>query len=210
MNAPVSIPIFPLNVVLFPSSRLPLHIFEDRYKKLIERCLNEQGEFGINLIEGNRLREVGCTARILEVVQRFDDGRSDIIIEGIARYRMKAMQQHADGYLVASVEWIDEDDELPDQLLMQRAADLISSVVDVLFPDARLAFSSHERLSAFRIAEKSGMELSERQEILEMDSERERLTRLVAHLENLLPKIQDFEYMRRLIHNDGYITPKRD
>ena len=69
------IPLFPLNVVLMPGTPLPLHIFEERYKQMVNECLESGAEFGMVLADESGTRQVGCTARIVELVQRFDDGR---------------------------------------------------------------------------------------------------------------------------------------
>jgi Lon protease-like protein len=70
------IPLFPLNVVLMPGTPLPLHIFEERYKQMVDECLESGAEFGMVLADESGTRQVGCTAKIVELVQRYDDGRS--------------------------------------------------------------------------------------------------------------------------------------
>src|SRR5512135_1448489 len=80
--------LFPLNAVLFPTSQLPLHIFEERYKELINACIREGRPFGVNLMENGTTHEVGCTARIAQVLTRYNDGRMDIVVEGERRYAL--------------------------------------------------------------------------------------------------------------------------
>ena len=80
------LPLFPLQVVLFPHSLLPLHIFEDRYKLLIRECVTEKTEFGINLVQDGTLADVGCTAVVTTIVRRYDDGKMDIVVQGRQRY----------------------------------------------------------------------------------------------------------------------------
>ena len=72
------IPLFPLGVVLFPTSKVPLHIFEERYKKLCEESLKNHSTFGINYIEEDKLHSIGCTAQVADVIKRYPDGKLDI------------------------------------------------------------------------------------------------------------------------------------
>ena len=83
-----TIGIFPLNIVLFPGSSYPLHIFEGRYKQLIGEVVAARGEFGINLVlvEDGKMFQVGCGAKVSEVVRTYDDGKMDIIVSGTERY----------------------------------------------------------------------------------------------------------------------------
>ena len=76
---PTRIPLFPLEVVLFPGMPLPLHIFEPRYRIMLARCINEKIEFGIILTLGTELSKIGCTAEIVEKLKEYPDGRVDIL-----------------------------------------------------------------------------------------------------------------------------------
>src|SRR5438045_5347803 len=108
----VRIPLFPLGVVLFPESQMPLHIFEDRYKKLIDEALKEDLIFGINYVEEDRLHAVGCSARIVEVVDRTPEGEIDIITEGDRRYEVLELEQNGpDQISFATVRWLDDEPE---------------------------------------------------------------------------------------------------
>jgi Lon protease-like protein len=81
-------PLFPLGLVLLPQELVPLHIFEERYKRMIGECLESDGEFGIVWLSDDGLRDVGCTARIERVIERFDDGRMNILIVGAQPFRL--------------------------------------------------------------------------------------------------------------------------
>jgi Lon protease-like protein len=80
--------LFPLGVVLLPTERLPLHIFEERYKELIGECLERDGEFGLVYADDDGLRDLGTRARVEEVLTRFEDGRLNILVEGGERFRL--------------------------------------------------------------------------------------------------------------------------
>ena len=81
-------PLFPLGLVLLPQELVPLHIFEERYKVMIGECLENESEFGILWLSDEGLRDVGCTARIDRVVERFEDGRMNIVVEGVDPFRL--------------------------------------------------------------------------------------------------------------------------
>ena len=85
---PERIPLFPLNVVLLPGAELPLHIFEPRYREMVKNCLEEESEFGMLLALPYGVARVGCTAEILEVAKRYEDGRMDILTIGRAKFRV--------------------------------------------------------------------------------------------------------------------------
>src|SRR6476619_38938 len=82
--------LFPLGLVLLPTERVPLHIFEDRYRELIGECIELEREFGLLYADDAGLREVGCRAGVLDVLERFDDGRMNIVVEGRERFRVVA------------------------------------------------------------------------------------------------------------------------
>ncbi|RPI66236.1 MAG: hypothetical protein EHM43_11705, partial [Ignavibacteriae bacterium] len=101
--------LFPLNLVLFPNTRIPLHIFEPRYRTLITESLERGSEFGINLVERGHLHPVGCTARVVQITQQFPDGRMDVLVEGIRRYRLLDVRDDVQPYAVGDVELIEDD-----------------------------------------------------------------------------------------------------
>jgi len=85
---PERISLFPLNVVLFPGEQLPLHIFEPRYRKMVRNCLEEKSPFGMLLALPKGVVRVGCTAEIVDVVKRYEDGRMDILTVGREPFRI--------------------------------------------------------------------------------------------------------------------------
>src|SRR4029450_9420392 len=82
-------PLFPLGLVLLPGELVPLHIFEERYKLMVGECLDQDSEFGIIWLSDDGLREIGCAARITRVLERFDDGRLNILVEGTEPFRLQ-------------------------------------------------------------------------------------------------------------------------
>src|SRR6187551_2014182 len=82
----MEIGLFPLGIVLLPTELVPLHIFEPRYRELISECLEEEREFGLVLADDDGIRDVGTRAAVTEVLERFDDGRLNVVVEGRERF----------------------------------------------------------------------------------------------------------------------------
>ena len=204
-----SIPLFPLQMVLFPSSRVPLHIFEDRYRHMIRTCLAESGEFGVNLLEDKHLHTIGCTARVKGITRTYADGSFDIVVEGVRRYKLLAFIPTEIGYLQGTVEPVqDSTDPVSEELVLKTVA-LYETLLKVVNPggDHTFPYDPAGQLSplSFLLAERSGLDLSGRQQILESERESARLSLLVKHLETILPRLQESELIRRLSKNDGYL-----
>ncbi len=108
MQLEITIPLFPLGLVLLPEMVLPLHIFEERYKKMIGQCLDQNQEFGIVYFDGTRIQEAGCTARILRVLKRYDDGRMDIVTKGEKRFRIMNVSD-TEAYLQARIVYFSDE-----------------------------------------------------------------------------------------------------
>jgi ATP-dependent Lon protease len=206
------IPLFPLGVVLFPTSRVPLHIFEERYKKLCETSLKNHSAFGINYVEEDKLHSIGCTALVADIIKRYPDGKLDIITEGVRRYEIVKFEQGtADELAYATIRWIEDIAEERDMKLADEAIELFNELCEVAYkgtiePLYPLLWRSQEKLPSFIIAQKSGLEADQRQALLAITSENERLSTLKYFLTQLLPKIKEIETVNDLIRNDGYIV----
>ncbi|MDL1888765.1 hypothetical protein FBQ96_04145, partial [Nitrospirales bacterium NOB] len=110
---PSRIPVFPLpNVVFFPKTYLPLHIFEPRYKEMIGLCLEEPCQFGVVLSSGNGVLRTGCAAAIHRVLKRYEDGKLDILAYGTDRFEIISIDSER-SYFRADVRYFDDDDTRP-------------------------------------------------------------------------------------------------
>ena len=205
------IPLFPLAIVLLPQSQVPLHIFEERYKRMVDQCLEQGTTFGINFIEDSKLHSIGCTARVAEIVKRYPDGQLDIITEGIRRYQIVSVDNSdPNDLLYAQVKWITDRDEPRDTELAGEAITLFNELCEVAYNGTIDSLDISEwvqddRLPSFAIAQKSGLEADQRQALLGITSENERLSILRNFLSQLLPKVKELEKINDLIRNDGYI-----
>lgn len=198
-----SLPLFPLGVVLYPGERLPLHIFEPRYKDLVGRCLAENGRFGIVLFDEGTMAEIGCTARIDEVVARYEDGRMDIIVVGEERFRVRQVHQVL-SYMTADVDLMPEPEEPLQSELKERAITQHMKLLELAGRTVRPSLYQGVRSVSFVMAHNAGLTLQQKQQILELRGENERIAFLVDHFEGLIPRVEQFEDLKRRIQSNGH------
>jgi Lon protease-like protein len=182
-------PLFPLGLVALPTELVPLHIFEERYKTMIGRCLDEGSEFGIVWMAEDGLRPIGCACEIAEVVERMDDGRINLIARGTRPFRIDARQDELP-YPAGTVEFLADRSEDPDAEAADAAhsayADLVNEATD-REPDR----DEIDEMSAYQMAATVEFGLDAKQGLLDLRSEAARL-RLVARLFRAALKRLDF------------------
>lgn len=203
-----TIGLFPLNIVLFPGSSYPLHIFESRYKLLIRESIDNDTEFGINLVESSRMSEIGCRATVTTIFREYDDGRMDIVVTGTERYTIDSYRSGEKSYLVADVVPLHDTEPKPDPQLLAVTISLYNQLVESVYGEAEEHLNPAEWMwggASYRMAQKSGLDLEIRQRLLEMLSENERLRFLNDYLTDLVPKVRELEKIQALIRNDGYV-----
>ena len=122
-------PLFPLGLVLLPQELVPLHIFEERYRLMITECLERDSEFGIVWLSDDGLRDVGCTARIERVIERFDDGRMNILVEGARPFRLLKRIDDMP-YPAGDIELLEDFDPAADPALAERAQTRYAELVE--------------------------------------------------------------------------------
>src|SRR5271168_1519086 len=142
------IPLFPLDVVLFPGTPLPLHIFEPRYKEMIGECLAQHRTFGVVRALDQGLAEVGCTAEIVTVVKEYPDGRLDIVTEGRQRFEVVRVNQER-SFLQAEVLMIDDEPGDPPKQDCSRAVELHSEVLAIAGTEQDLSSADPSLLSFY-------------------------------------------------------------
>src|SRR4029077_10303756 len=194
---PERIPLFPLNVVLLPGADLPLHIFEPRYRQMVGQCLDEKSEFGMLLALPKGVVHVGCTAEIIEVVKRYNDGRMDILTVGRAPFRVVKLFND-NPLLEGAVDYF-EDSETPSNPHVRRElVELYEACHTLIFGDypKNLGDGISEILS-YVVAGTLPMDLLWKQQILELRSEADREERLVAYLREWAPHLQKTEVVRQ-------------
>lgn len=198
-----TVPLFPLGVVLYPGESLPLHIFEDRYQALIGHCLETKSPFGIVLVQDDELEDIGCTALIRNVVKSYEDGRSEIVVEGGERFRVREIIER-EPFISASVEEFGDTSETAGADMTER---LIAQHIKLLEVAGRTPspsrYEGRDPLSYF-IAHNAGLTLDQKQDILELRAESERIAYLVRHLEAFIPAVEEAESIRRKVRTNGH------
>jgi Lon protease-like protein len=184
-------PLFPLGLVLLPTELVPLHIFEERYKLMIDECLEAESEFGIVWLADDGLKEVGCSARIKRVLERFDDGRMNILVEGGAPFRLVRKIEDLP-YPAGDVELVEDEDgtgEPADAEALTRARGRYADLVEEV-SDSRPEPDALEALDAYGMAATLEVALEAKQTLLELRSERERLEQLDELFAEALERIR--------------------
>lgn len=206
---PERISLFPLNVVLLPGAGLPLHIFEPRYRQMVRQCVDDKTEFGLLLSLPKGIVRVGCTAEIIDVVKRYEDGRLDILAVGRAPFRIvellnpEAFAEEA--LLEGHVDYLD-DRERPVSARMQRElVELYEVCHTIVFGDYPRGIQSEvpENLS-YVVAGTLPMDLMWKQQVLELRSEADRQERLVTYLREWAPHLQKEETLRQRADGNGH------
>ena len=173
------IPLFPLPIVLLPTEIVPLHIFEDRYKEMIARCLDEETEFGIIWLSDDGLKDIGCTARVTEVLERMDDGRMNILVQGASPFRLLEKREDLP-YPAGSVEMLDDKSESVEEKVSDEARERFALLVERV-TDRRPGDETLADLNAYEMAASVDIGADVKQGLLELRSEQARL-RLLARL----------------------------
>lgn len=200
------LPLFPLEVVLFPEQPLPLHIFEERYKEMIGECLENHSEFGVVLVKENAVLNMGCTAEITRVIRRYEDGRLDLETFGRRRFEVLFLDQEK-SYLRAAAQFF-EDEEAPDNpALRDHALELYEGVLELLYPDAeercRHEVKECGRQLSFQLAGPLPVDLDFKQFLLSLRSESERLEKVVDYLQKLTPRLRLASHVRNKAGGNG-------
>jgi Lon protease-like protein len=204
---PDEIGLFPLELVLLPTERIPLHIFEERYKELIRECLDEQREFGlIYMVEGEPA-DVGTRAAVTQVLQELPDGRMNIVVEGRERFRLGRL---TDGrtFQTAEVEPYDDGDESPEPEDVERALAIFERLVELTETQIDQPDLDSPLLS-FELAARVDFGNPLKQELLELRSARERFERLGELLERAADAIELEREMRDRASRNGKVLPLR-
>jgi Lon protease-like protein len=198
------LPIFELPLVLLPGERVPLHIFEERYKRMIGRSL-EQGEpFGIVLRDADGARTTGCTARVEEVLDRSDDGKMDIVVSGEAPFKVLDRFDSED-YPAAEVDLIGEPEPDADSESAEEAREAFAELAERATGE-RPDPTELEGASAYAIAARIELPDDTKQTLLEMRDEHERLELLTDALRAVDRALEQNEIVADLARSNGRVV----
>lgn len=198
------IPLFPLQLVLFPGDKLPLHIFEPRYKEMVQECLELNLPFGIVSYIDKQVSKVGTFASILKLDAKYEDGRMDIVTRGGDRFITRTYS-HSRTFLQGSVTSFHDEHQLSnaDEKLLAKVLERF----EVLASLASLRFENPDQKNpknAFGFGHIVGFDLAQKQNLLEIKSEAERLNFVLEHIERSIPQLQRFQDTRDLIKSNGH------
>jgi Lon protease-like protein len=172
-------PLFPLGIVALPGELVPLHIFEDRYKTMMNECLQEEKEFGIVWLSDDGLRENGCACAIDRVLERMEDGRMNLLTRGTRPFRVVERQSHL-AYPAGVIEFLEDRDEQVDADALQRAQEAYAELVRRATDNDPEA-SELAEMDAYAMAATVDFGPDAKQGLLDLRSENARL-RLVTRL----------------------------
>lgn len=198
------IPIFPLQLVVFPDEELNLHIFEARYREMIHECRDQGIIYGIPCKIKDQAMEYGTTIELLEISRTYPDGKMDIRCRGLDVFKIHEVTDPMEGklYAGAAIEKI-ENIEDADYLLNEKLITLVQEFYNYLKINKTIQ-QDPLQFDIFQVAHKIGLTLNQEARLLSITSQRERQIFALDHLENLLPVVKKMEDLRRKIQMNGH------
>jgi Lon protease-like protein len=198
--------LFPLPIVLVPTERIPLHIFEPRYRELIAECVETDGEFGLVLATGDgAVHEIGTRARVAAVVETLDDGRMNIVVEGGERFRLLELTRGR-SFQTGKVEEVVDEDEPADPGDAARALELFRQLAEAADSDVDIPDADSPEL-VWEIAARVDFGTEAKQEILSSTSPAQRGRRLIELLEASLEAVRLEQALRERAGGNGKVSP---
>jgi len=198
------LPLFPLRLVVFPGEDLNLHIFEERYRQLIQDCEREGITFGISPLFDKRLANFGTEIELVEIAKKYDDGKIDIRTKGIGLFKMEKFHRLAPDklYSGADIEPIDYTTE-PDVMTNMKILDCLRELYDIMsinkaIPEDPAAFSTYS------LAHHVGFSINQELQFLQTTEEKERQQIMLEHLEHMIPIVKEAETLRTRARMNGH------
>lgn len=199
------IPIFPLAIVVYPGEKLHLHIFEPRYKQLIQECHESKKSFGIPTVINNNLNEIGTLVELTDIVQIYPNGEMDIRAMGLSVFRvLEVIKSVPDKpYSGAIVNYPENEQDMGNRELMQR---VIKGVKELhrLLNISKDFKKPEEQLKSYDVAHHAGLSLEEEYELLGLLREIQRQEYLKRHLHKVLPMLMEMEQLKEKVKLNGH------
>jgi Lon protease-like protein len=196
-------PLFPLGLVALPTEYVPLHIFEERYRIMINECLERQREFGIVWMSEDELKPIGCACRIERVLERMDDGRINILTRGTRPFRLLNREEHLP-YPAGTVEFLDDRSEDSDD----GAADVARTCYTELVEQATDTPPEPDEvaaMSAYEMAATVDFGLEAKQGLLELRSENARLRQVTRLFRAASRRLEMMEKVQARARSNGKV-----
>ena len=198
--------LFPLGIVLLPTEQIPLHIFEDRYQELIGECLAEEREFGLVYADEAGLRQIGTRAAVTEVLDRFEDGRLNIVAEGRGRFRLLELTGGR-SFQTGIVEEVADEQDAADPADSERAIELYHRLVDLTGAEVEEPRLDAPQLS-FELAGRFEFAPELKQRLLQLTSERSRMKLLAELLAGAAAAVEREREIAERAHGNGKVDPR--
>ncbi len=196
-------PLFPLALVALPGEMVPLHIFEERYKRMMNECLRAQREFGIVWLADDGLRDIGCACEIDRVLERMEDGRMNLLVRGTRPFRVLERQGHL-AYPAGVVEFVRDEEEPVDAALLEAARGIYSELV-LLATDSEPEAADLAKMDAYAMAATVDFGLEAKQGLLDLRSENARLQLLTRLLRAALKRMEFIERAHERARSNGKV-----
>ena len=198
--------LFPLPIVLCPTERIPLHIFEPRYRELLDECVTADAEFGFALATGDgAVHEIGTRARVAAVLEVLDDGRMNVIVEGGDRFRLVELTSGR-AFTTGIVVPVEDDDDQADTADSERALEVFAELVELAGSDVDIPEPTSPTFD-WELAARVDFAVESKQELLAMTSPRLRMARLVEVLGSSLEALRAEQVLHERAGRNGKVTP---
>ena len=198
------IPIFPLGIVVYPGEKLNLHIFEPRYKQLINECLAQKKPFGIPTVIDNKVQEYGSMVQVIELTKLYDNGEMDVKTEGVKVFRiLELIKEIPDKlYSGAIVNYPDNFDEGNHDLMMK----VMNSIRELhkLLEISKDFKKPDEAINAYDVAHHIGFSLKEEYELLQLMQELQRQEYVKRYLTKVIPMVAEMENLKHKVKQNGH------
>ena len=198
------IPIFPLSIVVFPGEEVNLHIFEPRYKQLVEECFSDVKPFGIPCIINNQVGESGTLVKVVEIVKVYDSGEMDIRTKGVSVFRiLEIIKRIPDKLYSGAIVHYPNLNENGSKSLMEKVLERLREMHRLL--KITKSFNNpDEKLSAYDIAHHAGLSIEEEYELLGLTQEIQRQEYLKRHLNKIISILTETEALKEKIKLNGH------
>lgn len=199
----ITLPLFPLTLVVYPHDSLNLHIFEPRYRQLVTECIQQDTTFGIPTFLDNKIKGYGTEVKVTQLTKRYDDNRMDIKTKGIRIFRIVDFQNPMPGKLYAGgdVEYVNNEDLT--EVINPRLLALTEEFYAVLKLNVDYLSTDYQPFS-YRIAHKIGLSPAQEYKLLTITQESKRQLYLLDHLTRTLPLIKEIERTKEIISMNGH------
>jgi Uncharacterized protein, similar to the N-terminal domain of Lon protease len=198
------IPIFPLGIVVYPGEKVHLHIFEPRYKQLVNECHESKKPFGIPTVVNNRLQELGTLVQVDDIVQVYENGEMDIKTQGLRVFRiLEVIKKVPDKLYSGAIVNYPENDDAGNRELMQKVVNGVKQLHRLLNISKDFK-KPEEQLLSYDVAHHAGLSLEEEYELLGLMKELQRQEYIKRHLQKVLPMLMEMEQLKEKVKLNGH------